>query len=59
MLDLTISTDDISTMKQGGWAHLQCLNAALHPNHMRSRPGRSTTELLEWTMKQFDPEREP
>lgn len=57
MLDLTISTDDISTMKQGGWVHLQCLNAALHPNHM-IQTWTFDDELLEWTMKQFDPERE-
>ena len=32
--DITLEEDDISSMRQGGWAHLKCLNAALHPRHM-------------------------
>ena len=34
MFDITVHEDDISAMKQGGFAHLKCLNAALHPSHM-------------------------
>ena len=32
--DITVSEDEISSMKLGGWAHLTCLNAALHPRHI-------------------------
>lgn len=34
MLDVTVHEDEISSSKRGGWVHLQCLNAALHPRHM-------------------------
>lgn len=34
MFDLTVHEDEFSTSKQGGWVHLECLNAALHPKHM-------------------------
>ncbi len=34
MLDVTINDDEISAMKMGGWTHLKCLNAALHPKHI-------------------------
>lgn len=34
MLDITLDEDEISSMKMGGWAHLKCLNAALHPKHL-------------------------
>ena len=32
--DITLEEDEISSMRMGGWAHLRCLNAALHPRHM-------------------------
>lgn len=50
MIDITIAEDDISTMKKGGWVHLQCLNAALHPRHMM-QTWQFDVELLEWVMK--------
>lgn len=31
---ITLLADDISEMKQGGWVHMSCINAALHPKHM-------------------------
>lgn len=34
MLDVVLSDDEFSTSRRGGWVHLQCLNAALHPKHM-------------------------
>jgi hypothetical protein len=57
MLDLTISEDDISTMKRGGWVHLQCLNAALHPKHMIQN-WEFDEELLEWTINKLNAERD-
>ncbi|WP_128891317.1 DUF4259 domain-containing protein [Erythrobacter sp. HKB08] len=57
MLDLTIHEDDISTSKRGGWVHLQCLNAALHPKHMIQN-WQFDDELLEWVMKKLEAERE-
>ena len=32
--DITLEEDEISSMRKGGWAHLRCLNAALHPRYM-------------------------
>lgn len=34
MIDVTLNDDEISSMRMGGWVHLACLNAALHPKHM-------------------------
>lgn len=56
MLDLTIHEDEISTSKRGGWAHLQCLNAALHPKHMIQN-WQFDDELLEWVMQKMQQER--
>lgn len=33
-IDITLMADDFGDMKQGGWAHMGCINAALHPKHM-------------------------
>jgi hypothetical protein len=33
-IDITLMADDFGDMKQGGWVHMGCLNAALHPKHM-------------------------
>ncbi|MFN2099481.1 DUF4259 domain-containing protein [Altererythrobacter sp. MF3-039] len=56
-LDVTISDDEISSMRMGGWIHLQCLNAALHPKHMiQSWP--FDDELLDWIVARSDAERE-
>lgn len=33
-LDITLHQDRFSHSRSGGWAHLACLNAALHPRHM-------------------------
>lgn len=33
MFDITVEADDISAVRLGGWAHLSCLNAVLHPKH--------------------------
>lgn len=57
MMDITISEDDISTMKQGGWVHLQCLNAALHPKHMM-QTWQFDDELLDWVTKKLKAERD-
>ena len=57
MFDITVSADDISTMKQGGWAHIACLNAALHPKHMIQN-WKIDDELLELVMKRIEAERE-
>lgn len=57
MFDITVSADDISTMKQGGWAHIACLNAALHPKHMIQN-WQIDDELLELVMKRIEAERE-
>lgn len=57
MIDITIAEDDISTMKKGGWVHLQCLNAALHPRHM-IQTWQFDDELLDWVMKKLDLERD-
>lgn len=56
MIDITIAEDDISTMKQGGWVHLQCLNAALHPKHMM-QTWQFDEELLDWVTKKLAAER--
>ncbi|MCB2086231.1 MAG: DUF4259 domain-containing protein [Sphingomonadaceae bacterium] len=56
MLDVIIHEDDISTSKRGGWAHLQCLNAALHPKHMIQN-WEFDDELLEWISRKMDEER--
>ncbi len=32
--DITLEEDEISSVRQGGWAHVSCLNAALHPKFM-------------------------
>ena len=55
MIDITISEDEISTMKQGGWVHLQCLNAALHPRHMM-QTWQFDDELLDWLLEKRDAE---
>lgn len=57
MLDITIHEDDISTSKQGGWVHLQCLNAALHPKHM-FQTWQFDDELLEWITEKLREERD-
>lgn len=56
MIDITIAEDDISTLKQGGWVHLQCLNAALHPKHMM-QTWQFDDELLDWLLEKRDAER--
>lgn len=56
MLDITIHEDDISTSKRGGWVHLQCLNAALHPKHMIQN-WQFDDELLEFVMQKLKDER--
>lgn len=56
MLDITIHEDDISTSKQGGWVHLQCLNAALHPKHMIQN-WQFDDELLEFVMRKLEEDR--
>ena len=58
MLDITIHEDDISSSKQGGWVHLQCLNAALHPKHMFQTWG-FDDELLDFVMKKLRAEDAP
>ena len=52
MLDITIHEDDISSSRQGGWVHLQCLNAALHPKHM-FQTWDFDDELLDFVMKKL------
>lgn len=47
MFDLTIHEDEISTSKRGGWVHLECLNAALHPRHMIQN-WEYSDEQLDW-----------
>lgn len=32
--NITLLSDEISSMSMGGWAHIKCLNAALHPRHL-------------------------
>ncbi|HSG33496.1 MAG TPA: DUF4259 domain-containing protein [Sphingomonadaceae bacterium] len=34
MFDITVESNEVSSMRLGKWAHLKCLNAALHPKHM-------------------------
>lgn len=53
MFDITVSADDISTMKQGGWAHIACLNAALHPKHMIQN-WQIDDDLLDLIMKRIE-----
>ena len=57
MFDITVSCDEISSMKQGGWAHIACLNAALHPKHMIQN-WQLDDELLDLVMKRIEAERE-
>lgn len=57
MFDITVAADDISTMKMGGWAHIKCLNAALHPQHMIQN-WEMDDELLEFVMQKIERERE-
>lgn len=53
MLDITVNDDEISSMKMGGWVHLQCLNAALHPRHM-IQAWQIDEELLEHILNRLD-----
>ena len=55
--DITVHSDDISTMRNGGWAHISCLNAALHPSHM-IQTWQMDDELLEFVMQKIERERE-
>ena len=57
MLDVTVHEDEISSSKRGGWVHLQCLNAALHPRHMIQN-WQFDDELLEFVMRKLKEERE-
>ena len=56
-LDITIDETDISTVKYGGWIHLRCLNAALHPKHM-IQTWLLDDELIDWIVARSDAERE-
>lgn len=56
MFDITVAADDISSMKMGGWAHIKCLNAALHPQHMIQN-WEMDEELLEFVMAKIAAER--
>lgn len=53
MIDITVSDDEISSMKMGGWVHLQCLNAALHPKHM-VQAWQIDDELLDHILSRMD-----
>jgi len=55
MFDITVSADDISSMKMGGWAHIKCLNAALHPQYMIQNWDMDD-ELLEFVMSKIERE---
>ncbi|WP_340588041.1 DUF4259 domain-containing protein [Erythrobacter alti] len=57
MIDITVNDDEISAMKMGGWVHLQCLNAALHPRHMM-QTWDFDDELLDHFLKKRDAERD-
>ncbi|RGP42024.1 hypothetical protein BPTFM16_02335 [Altererythrobacter insulae] len=57
MFDITVAADDISSMKMGGWAHIKCLNSALHPQHMIQN-WELDDELLEFVMQRIERERE-
>lgn len=57
MLDLTIHEDRFSTSKRGGWVHLQCLNAALHPKHMIQN-WQFDDDQLEWLSARLKADRE-
>ncbi|MEL6876556.1 MAG: DUF4259 domain-containing protein, partial [Pseudomonadota bacterium] len=55
MIDITVNEDEISSMKQGGWVHLACLNAALHPKHMIQN-WEVDDELLDFVMAKIEAE---
>lgn len=57
MIDITINDDEMSSMKMGGWVHLQCLNAALHPKHMM-QTWEFDDELLDHFLKKRDAEQD-
>lgn len=57
MIDITVNDDEFSSMKQGGWVHLQCLNAALHPKHMIQH-WEFDDELLNLVMERIRAERD-
>ncbi len=54
--DITLASDDISSMRRGGWAHIGCLNAALHPRHMIQH-WEIDEELLAHIIAKMDAER--
>lgn len=53
MIDITVDEDEISSMKMGGWVHLKCLNAALHPKHM-IQAWKIDEDLLEHILSKHD-----
>ena len=53
MFDITVAADDISSMRLGGWAHIKCLNAALHPRHLIQN-WEMDDELLDFVMKKLE-----
>ncbi len=57
MFDITVSVDDISSMRLGGWAHITCLNAALHPKHLIQN-WELDEELLDYVLKRSEAERD-
>ena len=57
MFDITVSVDDISSMRLGGWAHIRCLDAALHPKHLIQK-WELDDELLDYVIKRSEAERE-
>ncbi len=51
-IDITLMADDFGNMKQGGWAHMGCINAALHPKHMIQN-WKLDDELLQLAMEKI------
>lgn len=52
MFDISLADGMGNSLKQGGWAHISCLNAALHPKHMIQN-WQFDQELLDFAMKKL------
>ena len=52
MFDISLADGMGNSLKQGGWAHIACLNAALHPRHMIQN-WQFDDELLDFATKKL------